>query len=426
MLADPPRGRRLPAGWPRSARWLPAPALAGPGGRARGARPRAAAGAPRRRAGGTAGGLVGPLDGQARLHPGGRGRRADRPQRAQIRERSRGGLPRDHLVGQPDQRGQAALGRGPEPDLDAVPGGQPGDHEQAHPAGHRDVHDRRVVQPPVGVRHLLGAHPDALVGDVQQRAAAVEQVPRHVHQGFRGGERGRVLGQLGQQVHDVVDRLPADRDARLDVRHDPLVVLDLGHRRAQHVHQRHRLGPPPGQLVARQDQQVLGVAPHPGGQVVHLEQVRQPLGILLALLQVVDQPDLAFHQRLAPAGQVHEHRVDVAAQRGLVGRQPHRLPVHLVERPGDLTDLVGGVHVDRLDLQRRSAPPPPLIRRTVSGSRTPATSSAPVRSRCSGRVMDRPRASGEEQGQGQDQDHREALEQRRRDGPVPQPADSAR
>ena len=37
--------------------------------------------------------------------------------------------------------------------------------------------------------------------------------------------------------------------------------------------------------------------------------------------------------------------------------------------------------------------PPPLIRRTVSGSRSPATSSAPVRSRCSGRVIERPRAT---------------------------------
>ena len=51
--------------------------------------------------------------------------------------------------------------------MDPVPPGQPGDDEQAHPAGDRDVHDRRVVQPPVGVRHLVRAHPDALVGDVQ-------------------------------------------------------------------------------------------------------------------------------------------------------------------------------------------------------------------------------------------------------------------
>ncbi len=36
-----------------------------------------------------------------------------------------------------------------------------------------------------------------------------------------------------------------------------------------------------------------------------------------------------------------------------------------------------------------SVPPPPLIQRTVSGSRTPATSSAPARSLCSGRVMER-------------------------------------
>ena len=151
---------------------------------------------------------------------------------------------------------------------------------------------------------------------------------------------------------------PRDRDARLDVHRDALVLLDLGHRRAEHVDQGDRLVPPAGKLVPRQDQQVFRVAPHPGGEVVHLEQVGQPLRVLLALLQVVDQPDLPFHQRLAAPGQVHEHRVDVAAQRGLVGRQPERFPVDLVEGPRDFTDLVGGVHVDGRDVEARRLPRP--------------------------------------------------------------------
>ena len=48
--------------------------------------------------------------------------------------------------------------------------------------------------------------------------------------------------------------------------------------------------------------------------------------------------------------QVDEHGVQVAAQHGLVGRQPDRLAVDLVEGARDLTDLVGGGDPDGLDL----------------------------------------------------------------------------
>ena len=34
--------------------------------------------------------------------------------------------------------------------------------------------------------------------------------------------------------------------------------------------------------------------------MIHLEQVRQPLAILLPLLQIINQPDLPLHQRLRP------------------------------------------------------------------------------------------------------------------------------
>ena len=50
-------------------------------------------------------------------------------------------------------------------DPDAVAQRQAADHEQAHPARHRDVHDGRVGQAPVGLDQLLGGHADAGVGD---------------------------------------------------------------------------------------------------------------------------------------------------------------------------------------------------------------------------------------------------------------------
>ncbi len=82
----------------------------------------------------------------------------------------------DHLVGQPDQGGKAAGRSRTQPDPDAMPGGKPADHEKAHPAGDRNVDHGRIVQPPVGMRHLLGAHADTLVSDVDQDSAAVQEV----------------------------------------------------------------------------------------------------------------------------------------------------------------------------------------------------------------------------------------------------------
>jgi hypothetical protein len=63
-----------------------------------------------------------------------------------------------------------------QPDPDAVPGRQPCHHEQAHATRDRDVHHRRVVQPPVGVRHLVRLHADTLVRDLEQRSPAAEEV----------------------------------------------------------------------------------------------------------------------------------------------------------------------------------------------------------------------------------------------------------
>ncbi len=287
-----------------------------------------------------------------RLRRGGQGRRRAevvRLEAAELAER-RCDLWRGHCVRQPDQRGEAAGLSVPQPDSDPVPGGQAADHEQAHPAGHGHVDYRRVVEPPVSVRHLLVGDAHAAVGDVEEHTAAGQRLAGNVHLAVFRGERRRVLDDLGHQVHDVVDGLADDDDARLDVEDNPLVLLDLGDRRAQHVDQRNRLAPPPVHLVAREDQQVLGVTAHAGGQVVQAEQAGQTARVLLALLQRVDQRQLPLDQRLAAPGQVDEHGVQVAAQHGLVGREPDRLEVNLIEGAGDFTDLVGGGDPDRLDI----------------------------------------------------------------------------
>src|SRR5262249_20325664 len=91
---------------------------------------------------------------------------------------------------------------------------------------------------------------------------------------------------------------PPTADPRCTFQPPPLVPHNPHPPRAQHIPHPPRPSPPPRHLMPRQHQQVLAVAPHPRRQVVHLEQIRQPLGILLALLQVINQPDLPLHQRL--------------------------------------------------------------------------------------------------------------------------------
>ena len=85
------------------------------------------------------------------------------------------------------------------------------------------------------------------VGDGDERTAAAHQLPGHDDLGLLGRKRGGVLQQLGQQVHGVGRGVPADRDILLDVQGDPVVLLDLGQRGPEHVHQ----GEWPGRIARR-------------------------------------------------------------------------------------------------------------------------------------------------------------------------------
>src|SRR5436190_1931552 len=65
-----------------------------------------------------------------------------------------------------------------------------------------------------------------------------------------------------------------------------------------------------------EDQQVLAVAAHDGGEVVELEQGAEALGVLLALLQALDDAELALDEAEGAQGEVDEGAVDGVA--GLV------------------------------------------------------------------------------------------------------------
>ncbi len=252
---------------------------------------------------------------------------------------------------QHDQRGGArGLAGGAELDADVVPLGQPADHEQAHAARDRGVHRGRLGQLLVDLREVLGGEADALVVDLDQHPAVGQAGRVDQHPGLRAGEGGGVLQQLGEQVDEVghggADDLGLGDAGELDA----LVLLHLGRGGAQDVDQRDRGVPAAAGLLAREDEQVLTVAAHSGREVVQLEEVLQLVRVGLVVLQVRDQRQLALDEALAAARQVGEDRVDVASQQGLLGGERDRLPVDLVEGPGDLADLVLAVQRDRGDV----------------------------------------------------------------------------
>ena len=159
----------------------------------------------------------------------------------------------NELIGDPDKRREATELSMLKPDPEPTTCGQPGDHQQANPFRYLNVGSRRVFQPPVRMRDVVSAHPDAPVGDADQGTAAVHQLAGDLYRHVRRGERRRVLDQLGEQVHHVVDRRSGYGDIGLRVYRDALVFLDFGYRGPDDVRQHHRLVPAAGQLVTSQN-----------------------------------------------------------------------------------------------------------------------------------------------------------------------------
>ena len=272
--------------------------------------------------------------------------------------------PDEHAVGQQGQRRHPAVPGVAELDLDAVALAEAADHVQPQHPREGEVDLGRVGQPLVGQDQLLVAHPQAAVLDLDDIAVR-DRLPGDLDPGVGRRERGRVLDQLGQQVDHVDGDVPGHLQVGQREQLDPLVLLDLGGGRPDHVDHGHRLHPVPARVGAREHDQVLGVAAHAGRQVVEPEQVLQGLGVGLVALQVVDQLQLAVDQGLGAAGQVGEHVADRPAQAGLLGGQPDRDLLDVVHRLGDLADLVLGVDADRLHPDVEVAPiggPQPLDR----------------------------------------------------------------
>ena len=269
----------------------------------------------------------------------------------------------DEHVGRQDDRGDdaAAVGVAAQLDLEAVLLREAADHEQAHPSGGVDGDLATALQRLVGAGEGVAGHAEAGVDDLDLDLAVVlGGLDRDRAARRRVGQR--VVDQLGHQVDDVGRRATHDHPVRRRVDAHALVVLHLGDRRVDHVGDAELLEArrPAGRTT--EDDEALGRPTHAGGEVVEAEELLEALRVLLVLLQRLDQRELLVDQRGVASRQRHEHGADLRPQLGLAGRQADRLPVHVVDGAGELTELLLGVHVDRDDLVRLLALPDPLDR----------------------------------------------------------------
>jgi hypothetical protein len=232
-----------------------------------------------------------------------------------------------------------------------VPGGQQARDEEPEPVGVHEVEVGRAGQPRVQVPQLVGRDAQAAVFDLDGEAVGDPLGP-DLHPGGRRREQGRVLYQLGQQVDHVVDRGRRDDLLGLRADGDPLVVLGFRHGRADDVDDRHRADPRPGRRRTRQDRQALGVAPHPGGEMVKREQVGERGRAGRLLFQRVDDAQLPQQQRLVPPAQARQDLPEAAAQPGLRRGRRDRRALQAREGGGDGRELG-----DRRGRQRRARLP---------------------------------------------------------------------
>ncbi len=219
--------------------------------------------------------------------------------------------------------------------------GEATDDEVAEEPG-RSRHEVALApEPTVRLLQVLGQHADALVDDGDQ-VLGTEQPAHDLHLAVRRGEPEPVLDELGQQVGQGPDH--GARHERLvhpPQRH-PAVVLDLGDRGTHDVGDRRGRRPLPGARGSGEDEQARGVAPHPGREVVELEEVRQAGGVHLLPFQVRDEPELLADQVLVAASEVRQRLQRCPALHRLLDREAVRRLLQVVEGRDDRTDLGAG------------------------------------------------------------------------------------
>jgi hypothetical protein len=244
--------------------------------------------------------------------------------------------------------------------LDAHLGGEPADHVVAQEPGRRGQEVALAAQPLVGPVQLVLVHPDALVADRDQVAVAEPPaVDLDLH--VRRGEGQAVLDQLGEHVREAAGHRAGTMasSTRRSVTRRYSSTSDTAARMTSVSGS--GSGPLPRAGGADEHQQALRVAAHAGGQVVELEQVRQPGRVGLLPLQPGDEAELAAQQVLVAAAEVGQRLRAGAAQLRLLGRQAVRRLLHPLERVGHLAHLVARAarHLHRSGGPSRRRRPPP-------------------------------------------------------------------
>lgn len=192
--------------------------------------------------------------------------------------------------------------------MDAVPTGELGDHEESDAAVLEQAGDIDLVGVGEQRVHLVlftDGHAEAAVLDLDGESRGHE-VGTQQYLGVRGGEQRGVLDEFGEQVDDVGDRVSAQGAVDRGHELDPRVLLDLRDGRAEHLRHGDRVAPLAAGDGAAEDGEVLGVPADAGGEVVDVEEALEQVGVLDLVFQLVEDGDLAVHERLKAPGEVDE------------------------------------------------------------------------------------------------------------------------
>src|SRR5690606_16472736 len=206
--------------------------------------------------------------------------------------RGRLGLRRrdDQRGGNPDVGGGAVEGAGLQLHVDALAGGESADDVEPHVPDDLFTQLRRGGEPPVELVEAVLGDADAVVDDLKQECSVLARPPADGDREVGRGVGGGVVQQFGDEVAEVVGGVGGDRHVFGEfLGPDPGVLADLGHRGADDVEQGDGVGVFALSPVAREDQQVLTVAPHPGGEVVDLEQHFQLFGVFFLAFELFDE-----------------------------------------------------------------------------------------------------------------------------------------
>ncbi len=160
------------------------------------------------------------------------------------------------------------------------------------------------------------------------------------------GERGGVVHDLGQRMHDALGRMPGDGDLAAVVQPDTAVGADPAHRAAQNALHRDRLVPPPPGPGPGQHGDTVGQPSRLRRRVVQLHQIAEHF-LAVPVLHLAQIREHSGGERLHPACGVgaggHRRGPHPLTAPDLLGQRPQNPPM----RPGHGAGRAAERGVDR-------------------------------------------------------------------------------